>query len=231
MSSIRSLAFAATLIAMSATAVATPVNVTSVYWEWKIDNAVATQPSVDLQIGDAYVRGNREDYDSTYQAVGVTGDSLSRVQASMRTGTIASDDQFSFGASADISVLAQVSASAVDGLAYSGARLDRFIVSFEVLEPVLYTGTLSLAAGDATFFPSEPMFVSGSILQPGLYFNTSVRLLDLVASATAGQAFHFNQSGRYDYDFVSVPEPPAVALLLLGLVGIALRRRSLGARN
>lgn len=231
MRSIRNFVFAATLVGVSATAAATPVNMTSVYWEWKVDNAVASQISEDLQIGDAYIRGNRETYDSTYHVSGAAGDSTSRVQAHMQTASIESDDHFAFIASADISVFAQLSANATEGMAYAGGSLDRFILEFEVFEPVLFTGTFALSAGPASYYPSTPDFSSGSILQPGLYFNTSLRLLDLVASAAAGQTFDLSQSGRYEYDFVRVPEPPAVALLLAGLIGVALRRRSMAPRS
>lgn len=227
MRSIRDLILAAALtIAVSSTAAAVPVNLTSVYWEWKVDNAVATQLADDLQIGDAYLRHSPADVDVAYNANGAAGSSLSRVTASMRTGAVTSDEQFSFSALADIGVFAEVGAGATDGIAYSGGRLDRFIVSFEVLEPVLYTGSFGLAQGPADYFPSAATFASGSILQPGLYFTTCVQLLDLFASATAGQSFALNQAGRYDYDFVRVPEPPAVALMLLGLVAVALRKRS-----
>jgi len=228
MRSIRDLLFAAMFtLGVSATAAATPVNLTSVYWEWKVDNVVATQPSEDLQIGDAYIRGNRENYDLTYQAQSAAGSSVSRVQASMQTGSFGSDDHMSFSALADIAVSAGVGANLASGMASSGARLDRFIVTFEVLEPVLFTGSFGLGAGDASFNPPETTFASGSILQPGLYFSTCVRLLDLFASATAGQFLQLADSGRYEYDFVRVPEPPALALLLVGLVGIVLRKRSL----
>lgn len=232
MRSIRDLVLAATLtVAVSSTAAAAPVNLTSVYWEWKVDNAVATQPSDDLQIGDAYIRDNRESYDLTYQASGASGSSISRTTASMHTDTLMSDKQLSFSALADIEVFAGVGADVTNGMAYSGMRLDRFIVSFEVLEPVLFTGSFGLTAGDASYFPADATIASGSILQPGLYFTSCVRLLDAVASAVAGQSFVLNDSGRYAYDFVRVPEPPAVALLLVGLVGVALRKRSAALSN
>ena len=228
MRSIRNSLLAATLtLAASSAAQAVPVNLTSMYWEWKVDNVVATQPGADLQIGDAYIRGNREAYDLTYEAHGSAGSSTSGVQTRMQTGTTTSDEQLSFTALADVAVFAGVGANVANGMAYSGARLDRFILTFEVLEPVLYTGTLGLSQGAVSYFPVEPTFASGSILEPGLYFNSSMRLLDLVTSAVAGQSFFLNDSGKYDYDFVRVPEPPVVALLLIGLLGVALRKRSL----
>lgn len=232
MRSIRDLMLAATLtVAVSSTAAAVPVTLTSAYWEWKVDNVVATHPSNDLEIGDAYLRNSPSDVDLTFDANGASGSSVSRVTASMRTSAAMSEDQFSFSALADIGVFAEVGDDVTNGMARSGARLDRLIVSFEVLEPVLYTGSFGLASGRADYFPSVATFGSGSILQPGLYFTTCVRLLDLVAAATAGESFQFNESGRYDYDFVRVPEPPAVALLLIGIAGIALRKRAVAGRS
>lgn len=209
----------------AANASATPVSLTSIYWEWKVDHAVATNPADDLQIGDAYIRGTRTLYDLTYTADSTTGSSTSRVRAEMQTNTASDDDSFSLSTLVDLQIFGGIDADVTNGLALAGVRLDRMIVGFEVFEPVIYTGTLALSLGNADYFPGDGAFTTGALLEPGRYFNTSLRLLDISRSAAVGETFALNRSGGFDYDFVRVPAPPAIALMLLGLVPLALRKR------
>lgn len=219
------------LLLAAATATAIPVTVAGIYTEWKLDNYTATSPA-DVRIGDAYYFDSPPSAESIYRSESTAGASYSRAYASRQTTTSGDDDSLSY----DVLLRTAIDVSADAGLTdpYAGAMAaayaNRFIVWFDVLEPVRYSGTLGLAEGFPDYDPGiTPITAfSGSILNPGRYFTTNAldhHYTALSARAQPGESIALSASALYQFDFVSIPAPATVALVVFGLAGIAMARR------
>lgn len=117
------------------------------------------------------------------------------------------------------------------GSAAAQVNLERMFIYFDVLEPVLYTGTVGLhASGDNPFSPGAVDFASGDVVEAGRYiavFNAGIPSLALLP----GQSDAISGTFLYDFNFVAVPLPGSLALVFFGLLGIGLRKKVAGGRT
>ncbi len=99
-------------------------------------------------------------------------------------------------------------------------------MTFEVTEPVLFTGNGPLLQLDVPLFSGGPTVESGTYLQPGRYNSSFVRTLEAeTPTVTPGQSVSVSTVYSFSYAFARVPVPATAPLMLMGLALVAWNRR------
>ncbi len=220
---------ASALLMCSGVAAAVPVQLDLVYSDLLYTNAVraGSGPGEHL-IGDAYTQGIVRDIDYGLIVPNASGGFGRAYTGIFQQVDAAGDDRrFDVSFTADLMAVAHLSGPVdADAYAFAETRFRTFGMQFEVLEPVLYTGTFGVFA--QAWLPFEnyytsTFFDSGSILQPGTYaFTISPYLRDPSLwlrneATTSGETVATAASANYGFAFATIPAPATLPLLALAL--------------
>lgn len=221
--------FAAALLMFSGIAAAVPVQIDFVYSDMFYTNAVRVGSAPgEVNIRDDYTLGIMRDVNENLVLNNASGGSGSAYTGIFQQFNTSGDDQnLSANFSADLTATAQLTGPMTSpNYAVAETRFQTFGMQFQVLEPVLYTGSFGVFGEAFTPFESfyfGPYFESGSILQPGTYaFTVSPFLRDpslwiYNEVTTAGDALSRTASANYGFSFSAIPTPATLPLVALAL--------------
>lgn len=195
---------------LTKTAAAIPVSVINEIWMYDHFAQVQTDAG-NSRFGDSVCLAACENgWTFRQQISNESGGAFAIAYGHVASFSSATDESFNWGAVGTLAALAHVDDTLTEGRATATAGMHWSpSVSFLVTEPVLFTGTHNLDG-----------FVSGSVLQPGTYWSREFILPDLRVEAEVGETVFQTLTRGIGYNFTAVPAPPAIALLLLGMIGI-----------
>lgn len=227
MRTIEKLLLAGLLALSAASASAVPVQVGSTFVQWHSDEYARS--NADLLIGDCRSLSpacTGFEHEGLVSAGTPDAPVTSFHHGVLDTATAYTDNATDFAAHAFLEASASVAPGLPGGEAMAAVQLYRFISTFEVFEPVIYTGTFGLYAGDALYDPPSPTgpILSGMLLQPGFY-NTNLSFDGISTGFVSSDSVSVQQQLQWAYRFTAVPGPAPLLLVATGLLALVGYRR------